>query len=194
MPRRTTTHRSARAPLLQLPQDDDLRRVERDPAQHHREAGARGCRREIRLRRRAAPAGRLGRSGCSRATTISTRGAGSSRPSRDSAATVWKAFADLGLLGLGLAPRLRRFRRRRARVHAGDGSVRRGARRRAVPGDGDWRRSSSLAAARPRKRSRSCARRCGGQSRARVRADRDRTPGTTSRKSRRALARRVAAT
>src|SRR6185437_2876015 len=32
--------RGARATLLQLSQDDDLRRVERDPAQHHREARA----------------------------------------------------------------------------------------------------------------------------------------------------------
>ena len=59
---RRRLHRRARAALLQHAQDDDLRGLQRDPAQHHRQACARALtHHEFRPHRRAATSRRLDR-------------------------------------------------------------------------------------------------------------------------------------
>ena len=99
----TMLRRVARAALLQHPQDDDLRRLERDPAQHHRQAGARALTRdELRPHRGTAAARRLDRAlRRARLRFRDTRRkivASADGCSRD----VWKTMAELGLLGLPL--------------------------------------------------------------------------------------------
>ena len=93
----------ARAALRQLAQDDDLRRIERDPAQHHLQddVGAVGGH-ELRLQRRAAAAGRLGAALPRRRTTTSRRARRSSHRRPATARMSGRTFAEMGLLGLPL--------------------------------------------------------------------------------------------
>ena len=96
--------RAARGALLQLAQDLDLRRVERDPAQHHRADGARALESWTSISPKS--------SSCSRDSIarlvrerVRFRGAQAkiAGPKRLERRGVWAQFADMGLLGVPFA-------------------------------------------------------------------------------------------
>ena len=178
-------HRRARAALLQLPQDDDLRRVQRDPAQHHRQAGARAVNFDVDDDERllAESVQRLFADDVRRSTRA---GASSPRPSGWSRAA-WTSFAELGLLGLGIDPAHGGFGGGATIMQGvmeaiGDALV-----RRAVPVDGRPRRPPHRARrARRRAKAPIVARHRRGPARRRGRDDRARRRDTTRCASRRA--------
>ena len=137
--------RRAGAALLQHAQDDDLRRLERDPAQHHRQARARALTRdELRSQRRAAAARRVDRA--LRRARLRVRDAPQDR--RVARRLQPRRLADDGGAGPArpaAAGRVRRLRRRRDGCGEPDGGDRRRADRRAVARDRRARRATGRA-------------------------------------------------
>ncbi len=138
------------AALLQLAQDHDLRRLERDPAQHHRQDDAGPVGRAMNFDYseeqqlladsvRALPGERL---------RASRRARRSSPRPRAGARRSWAHLRRDGpARRCRFAGGARRLRRRRGRPDVRDGGLRRGAGGRAVPGHGRARRAARRARA-----------------------------------------------
>ena len=97
-------HRAPRRALLQHAQDVDLRRLQRDPAEHHRQGDARALRAEerdeLRSHRRSSSFSRTASSASSPTTTRSTRAAKIVASPKGWSEEVWGKLAEMGLMGL----------------------------------------------------------------------------------------------
>ena len=98
--RRARIRRFGRRGLLQLPQDFDLRRFERNPTQHHLANGTGALIMDFIIQRRTAACCATASRNTSARSTASRRASAIIASEAGYSDEVWAQFADMGLLGV----------------------------------------------------------------------------------------------